>query len=1105
MSTTARAAIALREFITPLYVRLSSLEGIESLVDRYGWRGPLDEPAYEKIQSSLSIITAIRDLVTAVDALPDDLDDISATAAADIAMRTLAVLGALNELVPPAIADLGEPYKRAELWESLAEHILDDLLAEYLRVHYPPIYLVLRVWGAIRYEHETPAGDHRQAYRRTQLDWDRVLGMIEEPLATLKNAYHWDDPAAPFDHAAALAVLADVLRAVHVPAKLLLPAVETPEPFAPGPGRVPRLDVAGLRAILREGVSLHDILFHRIGFDVFPASTAADAPPSGLVLRPVAEGGASMQLTLGKRFTLRWDVAASVAEAFGIAIFPDRVDIIGGDAAFGAKIELSTRDDGWLYLVGGEDRAHIALSGLTLGLAIKGTTSDAEVVARLATLATATGTGCRVSIPLADADGFVREVVDRNAIELKFAPEVLWSSKDGILFNGAPKLDIRLPAHIALGPVTIDHLRVSLGRSDGTPPGVALAVETGISAHIGPLDVLLEGLGVAATVTRHTRESMRANPDQKPSLGAIDTGFDFVPPRGFGLSIDTSLVKGGGYIERIPERNEYVGVAQLTVADWLSLKAFGLVTTKPDVSFLLAISSEFPPIQIGLGFQLEGVGGLVGIHRRLDADRLLAAVRDGAVDDILFPAEPLKDPHVLVDRLATLFPASRGRHLFGPTALITWGPKSLIKIKLAVVIEVPTSLRVAILGSLTARVRKRVAGHDFAILDLQINFGGLIDFDEKFIRFDASLFRSRLLGLELAGDAALRVRYGARPDFVLTLGGFHPDFQPPALSLPPSLQRLQITIASGNPHIWVDSYFAVTSNSIQFGASGNLEYKKWGVRVTGSVGFDALFQFDPFQFVAGVFLRLDASWKGVEFTSIEISGDFSGPSPWRIKGKFHLSICWFLEITIPIDESWGDRDDTNRGSIDVFPLLVADVSARTSWERETGKTHTLVTLRRLDGADPGLRVHPNELLRVRQNTVPLGVAIEKFAEQRPQGGNQFRLALRRGTQTVDVPPVRSHFAPAQFFERRDEEKLAAEAYKLFDAGADLTELDAVVFETWTGVDVSYEPGYVDDEAGEDLPRGLVLEPLDRFRLAVLNNARANSVLGRRAVLPIVMR
>ena len=1099
MSTEAvRAVRALRDLVAPLYERLQSLEGIESLVARYGWRGPLDDGAYAQLRDSLGLIGTIRDLVTAVDALPDDLRDVSATEAADVAMRGLAVLGQLNELAPPAIASLGEPYRRAELWESLAEHILDDLFAEYLRINFPPLFIVLRLWGAIRYERESPAGDHRRAYRRTQVDWDRVVGMVESPLETLKSAYHWDDGAVPFDHAAALAVLADVLHAVRVPSKMLLPAIEAREPFQPAPDRAFRRDIEGLRAVIREGYSPRDKRFHRIGVDVFPAATAPDAAPSGLVIRPVAAGGAAMQLALGKRFTLRWEVAAEIADAFGLVIFPDRADVIGGDAAFGARLELATRDDDWLYLLGREGEAHLALSGLTLGLAVRGTTSDPEIVARLATLATAGGQGCRVVIPLDDADGFVKQLASRSAIELAFAPEVVWSSKDGLLFNGAPTIDFRLPANIALGPITLNHLTVSLGRTEGTPPGVELAVGTGITARVGPLDVMIEGMGLASKFTRQTRGTQRT----KVSLGSVDVDVGFRPPRGFGLVVDTSLVKGGGYLERIPERHEYIGAAELSLADWLSLKAFGLVTTKPQVSFVFAISSEFPPIQLGLGFQLAGVGGLVGIHRRLDADRLLEAVRDGTVDDILFPAQPVRDARGVVERLGALFPARSGSHVFGPTALITWGPKELIRIKLAVAIEVPAMERVAILGSLTARVKKRVAGNDLRVLDLQINFAGLIDFEERFIRFDAALYRSRLLGLELAGDAALRVRYGAQPDFVLTLGGFHPDFQPPELSLPLALQRMQITIAKGNPHIWVDSYFAVTSNSIQFGAAGFLTYEKWGVSVEGGVGFDALFQFDPFHFEAGVFLRLSASWKGVEFTSIEITGEFSGPSPWRIKGEFHLSICWFLGITVPIDESWGDSDDTRRGSIDVLPLLVADLSSPTSWERATGKTHTLVTLREVGG---GLRLHPNDLVSVRQNTVPLGVTIDKFAEQRPDRGNRFQIALRRGSDGFAATPVRSHFAPAQFFDRRDEDKLAARAYEPFDAGAHISDLDAPVFETWTTADVAYESGYIDDAAGEDVPKQIVLEPIKRFQVSARNNARANSVLGRVVALPVVTR
>lgn len=118
-------------------------------------------------------------------------------------------------------------------------------------------------------------------------------------------------------------------------------------------------------------------------------------------------------------------------------------------------------------------------------------------------------------------------------------------------------------------------------------------------------------------------------------------------------------------------------------------------------------------------------------------------------------------------------------------------------------------------------------------------------------------------------------------------------------------------------------------------------------------------------------------------------------------------------------------------------------------------------------------------------------------------GDLFRVALRQGSS--EARAVRGHFAPAQFFERREEDKLAAAPYQLFDAGAELTGVDGVVFATWTGAEVSYEAGYVDDEAGEDVRPEIVVEALDRFRVAVLNNARANSVLGRWAGLPVGLR
>ena len=97
------------------------------------------------------------------------------------------------------------------------------------------------------------------------------------------------------------------------------------------------------------------------------------------------------------------------------------------------------------------------------------------------------------------------------------------------------------------------------------------------------------------------------------------------------------MVKGGGYLYIDPERGEYAGALELAFAEFLALKAIGIITTRmPDgsegFSLLIVITAEFGTgIQLGFGFTLLGVGGLLGLNRtmRLDAaDRGRAHRRD---------------------------------------------------------------------------------------------------------------------------------------------------------------------------------------------------------------------------------------------------------------------------------------------------------------------------------------------------------------------------------------------------------------------------------------------------------------------------------------------
>ncbi len=717
--------------------------------------------------------------------------------------------------------------------------------------------------------------------------------------------------------------------------------------------------------------------------------------------------------------------------------------------------------------------------------------SDAGIVAGFEVTVSNSGFYLKPS----EGDTFLLSVLPKKGITAPFSLKFGYSSTRGFYFDGATGLEIVVPLNQSFGgSFALPALQLGLKKSSDSQAWAAYATMAG-NAQLGPVALSLDRLGIQMRI-------QKAAPGQKAHFAGQHLDFDFKAPDGVGIMVDAKVVKGGGYLYINPERGEYIGVAQLSLKDKVQLKAIGIILTKPTFSFLLLVSAEFPAIQLGMGFKLTGVGGLVGIHRGMNEANLFAALRDNTLDTILFPKDPVKNIYGIVNGLHAVFPPAEGQYTIGLMGLITWGPKDIVKIKLGLVLEFPVSVRLAIMGVLKAELSKEIGGKTKTALKLQVNFAGLFDFGKRFIRFDAALYQSEIVGLKLDGEMALRIDYGANPDFVLTIGGFHPDFQPPALSLPTDLRKLSLTVNPGNPHIWADGYLALTPNTAQVGLAVHLDFDKWGVRVTGLLGFDALFTFSPFSFDVAIFFHANAYWKGHEFAALEIDARFSGPSPWRVRGQFRLKICWFLSISVPFDESSGDGDDTQLGTIAVMPLLVEDLQSPGNWERAPGSTRLAITTRQSQAAQQGdtLYLHPNELLSVRQNTVPLGLPIDKYSEKQPADFRKFNVQLRlKDGAALNGAPLQSHFAVSQYFDRTDEEKLAAKSYERFDAGAGFLGLDAPYFDTWQAQDVAYKSAYI-DEPGCAPPQAAPpasLSPQD-WRLALLNNAVANSPLGRKA-------
>ena len=149
------------------------------------------------------------------------------------------------------------------------------------------------------------------------------------------------------------------------------------------------------------------------------------------------------------------------------------------------------------------------------------------------------------------------------------------------------------------------------------------------------------------------------------NLGPAQLDISFKPPNGVGLSVDAGVVKGGGYLYFDAEREEYAGALELVFSGFLTLKAIGLITTKmPDgskeFSLLIIITAEFATgIQLGYGFTLLAVGGLLGLNRTMRLQPLAEGVRTGAINSILFPKDVIANAPTHHQRPAYHLPTRR--------------------------------------------------------------------------------------------------------------------------------------------------------------------------------------------------------------------------------------------------------------------------------------------------------------------------------------------------------------------------------------------------------------------------------------------------------------
>jgi hypothetical protein len=981
----------------------------DSLLEWLGLRPDGLPAASDSLFTALTTVTsAAADLPTLIGQLAQaiEADDSGGTAAASKALiQRLAVLVQAGSSAASALQTLSSSGGLSATQQTqlqafaaeFADRLLQRLFVEYLTVRAPYVTGALTALGVIEISDQPgdPPGSFNGPYTRKVFHFDRLVRIATDPKGLLTDAFGWGQGS--FDAVALFTAWQSTLANLfEIPAQLLQPT-----------GAPAVLEAFAFSATVDDTAS--------------PPALDISLRIPGAVTSNITETAGDWQIALAGSATFAADLPVKLHPFFDV-----EVDLPTGSAAASLTASFGRTATAAPFLIlGSAQGSRLECSGPSVGVGINANfdttnarlTLDPQIQLQLH--------GGKLLISGDGADGFIGSLLSGVNLESDFDLGVTWSPSAGIAFVGSAALEIQVPVHVSLGPLDIEslYLRAQL-QSDGSVP---VELSGAFDASLGPLVASVDRLGLIATLSF---------PSGGGNIGPANVALNFKPPNGVGLSIDTGVVVGGGYLYIDVDRGQYAGALELVVADWLQLTAIGLIDTKmpdgsPGFSLLVIITATFGSgLQLGYGFMLIGVGGLLGLNRTMLFQPLMDGVRTGAVEGILFPTDVIANAPKIISDLQAIFPPKPDTFLVGPMAKLSWA--ELITISLGVIIEIPPG-DIAILGVLELVL----PDEDDAILLLRVNFAGALEFSKKRLYFFASLFDSHILFITLQGEMGLLVDYSDQPNFVVSVGGFHPQFTPPPLPFP-TPNRIQLDILNEQyARISADTYFAVTTNTAQVGAHAQIFFGFSAVSVTGEMGFDALFQFSPFHFTVEVTTALGANVFGVGVFSVDIDLTLDGTTPWHIHGKASLSFLFF-SIGIPIDRTWGDPLGALASAIAVVELITAELAKVANWRAQLPDgSNLLVTLRQLDPSEAALVLHPVGTLHISQRAVPLDLTIDKVGEQPVGDANRLQLAVS-SAGLVQKSVLQEPFAPSQFRNFSDAQKLSQPAYEPQDSGLELS-------------------------------------------------------------------
>jgi hypothetical protein len=1044
-------AIALARALRPLTFASRSDDGMRGIVAELGWLIPTVPPSLKALgESLLQLNTSLTDWIVA-----QSNSDFSENASSDnhsaqlqVAADLALAIAQLHALPGKLRAELPADFVAVTRIDVEFEtRLFDWLLAIELDQKAAVPYCLLRVAGIIEVtEREADPARFQPAFTHHQIHWSRLL-QIFDPASLARDVYGWGTPE--LDTVRFFNELVPLSFALGMPGEFRYAPPAFTQRVTPNANP----DAEPLPQLWLPVAQTDE---HKLFLMLASLARENDNEPQPLALALVPSTAGELTIELDGQLDLTVKASAQIGTGVAMVLRPDRApDILldmngpAGNSLTSGSIAATLR---WQAAEGenpdgmSDGETGITARSISFSLGAEVTSNDKDVYGEFAL-----DEGKLIVAPPAD-DGLLSSVLPEKGLVAPFSLGLRWS-KDGLHFRGSAGLTATIPLSLSVGPVRLQALDFALNADEET---LAAAAAITASVEIGPVQVTVEQVGL--TVKGRAKRG---------NLGPVDVDITFKPPTGAGLAISAPLVQGGGALRFDPQKGEYSGLLELSIAEKISVKGFALLSTRmpgggKGFSLIVIIFVEgFAPIQLGFGFALIGIGGLLAINRTFDEEALRSGLKNHTLDSVMFPHDPIRNAPQILSNLSRLFPSAPGRHLFGPMVQLAWGTPPLITAEVAVVLEFGARRRLLIMGQVLSVLPRP----EHELVRLQMDAVGVLDFDRGTAALDATLYGSRLIQkFPMTGDMAMRLQWETSPNFALAIGGLHPAFNPPPNF--PKLERVAINLSSGdNPRLRCEAYFALTANTVQWGARAELFASAAGFSVHGDIGYDVLIQFSPFSFLAEFHAQLQLKRGSTNLFKVRLEGSLAGPRPLHLKGKATFEIFWW-DITFRIDKTLvsGEKPPLPE-PIAVLPRLKEALANPGNWvshlpeaQRPLVQFHAGATTAIAD-----VLLHPLGTLTVKQGVAPLNVEISRFGQGPPAGERRFNISgVSLGEQEQATTPVKDFFAPAQFFEMKDNEKLSRPSFEFMEAGvtfgsaavtftgvaSDRLEVKTIEFETW---------------------------------------------------------